>query len=126
MAPNILLVDDDALQASTRKAILEGVGYSVAVAFDGQQALAFLDSGNGSAVRIVITDHLMPGMNGPEFVKAVRGSGYLLPILVLSGDPDAEDQYQTFDVAFRVKPFPPGQLLALVQYLLTNSDRLTA
>ncbi len=126
MAANILLVDDDALQAGTRKAILEGAGHGVKVALDGLQALSFLNSDAGASISIIITDHIMPGMNGPEFVKTVRDASYLLPILVLSGDPEAEDQYQTFDVAFRVKPFPPTQLLALVQYLLTNSHRRTA
>jgi DNA-binding response OmpR family regulator len=123
---NILLVDDDSLQAGTRKAILEGVGYTVTVANDGSTALSLLNSADGTYVRIIVTDHIMPGMNGPEFVRLVRNCGYHLPILVLSGDPDAEDEYESLDVAFRVKPFPPAQLLALVQYLLTHSNLRSA
>jgi DNA-binding response OmpR family regulator len=126
MAANILLVDDDALQAATRKTILETAGHNVKVALNGQEALSFLNSDEGYAVRIIITDHLMPVMNGPDFVRTLRKSGFMLPVLVLSGLADVDTQYDSLHVSVRVKPFPPSQLLAHVQYLLTNSDRRTA
>jgi DNA-binding response OmpR family regulator len=85
-----------------------------------------LNSSEGAGVRIVITDQLMPGMNGLEFVRALRDAGYLLPILVLSGFADVDELYESLHVSIRVKPFPPSQLLAHVQYLLANSDRRTA
>ncbi len=126
MAVDVLLVDDDVIQVNTRKAILESAGLSVAVSENGGAALEFLYSQNGIPIRMVITDHLMPGMNGPEFVAALRRDGFLGPVLVLSGYADVEDEYLQFSVAFRVKPFPPEQLIALVQYLLSNSERRTA
>jgi DNA-binding response OmpR family regulator len=43
-----------------------------------------------------------------------------LPVLVLSGLAEAEDEYQDLDVMFRLKPFPPDDLLALVRSLLTR------
>ncbi len=126
MAVDILLVDDDPVQGATRKAILDRAGYSVKVAADGPQALAFLESPEGYTVRMVITDHLMPGMNGPEFVGKLRQSGFRRPVLVLSGYADGELEYENLDVNFRVKPFPPDQLIALVQYLLADAERRTA
>jgi CheY-like chemotaxis protein len=126
MAVNILLVDDDAVQASTRKSILDRAGYSVRVSPNGPDALAFLQAQDSHALRLVITDHLMPGMNGAEFVQSLRKCGCRLPVIVLSGYADVEDQYDTLDVTCRIKPFPPDQLIALVQYLIAASERLTA
>lgn len=126
MAVDILLLDDDANQGATRKAILEGAGHVTAVVSHGQEGLNFLRSPEEAPVRMVITDHLMPGMNGPEFVKALRAGGYKMPVLVLSGYPDAEDEYDDLDISFRVKPFPPDQLIAFVQYLLSSFERRTA
>jgi CheY-like chemotaxis protein len=126
MAVDILLLDDDAVQGATRKAILERAGHHTVVLAHGQEALNFLQTPQGYSIGMVLTDHLMPGMNGPEFVKALRKAGYTLPVLVLSGYPDAEDEYKTLDVAFRVKPFPPEQLIAFVQYLIGSSHRRTA
>ncbi|AXC11667.1 C4-dicarboxylate transport transcriptional regulatory protein [Acidisarcina polymorpha] len=123
---NILLVDDDAIQASTRQAILERAGLSVDVATNGRDALSFVQSPDGYSVSLVITDHLMPVMNGPEFVRSLRESGYKFPVVVLSGYADAEESYDSLEVVFRVKPFPPDQLIALAQYLVGNSERRTA
>jgi len=126
MPLDVLLVDDDAVQAATRRAILNQAGHSVAIAADGQEALKFLDSADGSSVCMVVTDHLMPSMNGVEFVSRLRKAGNLLPVLVLSGYADVEREYESLDVFFRVKPFPPDQLVALVRFLLTAAERRTA
>jgi len=126
MAVDILLVDDDAVQGATRKAILDRAGLLAVVVSHGQDALNFLRSAEGFTVRMVVTDHLMPGMNGPEFVRALRKAGYAFPVLVLSGYPDVEDEYKSLDVAFRVKPFPPDQLIAFAHYLLNSFERRSA
>jgi CheY-like chemotaxis protein len=126
MAVDILLLDDDVVQGATRKAILDGCGHFAAIKSDGRQALDFLKSPDGFSVRMVITDHLMPGMNGPEFVRALRKARFLFPVLVLSGYPDAEEEYKSLDVSFRLKPFPPGELIAFVHYLLTSFERRSA
>jgi DNA-binding response OmpR family regulator len=83
-------------------------------------------AGTLEPVGLVVTDHLMPGMNGPEFVAALRMRFPDLPVLVLSGLADAEDEYGHLDVIFRVKPFPPDQLLALVRSLLNPPIGRTA
>jgi DNA-binding response OmpR family regulator len=126
MAVDILLLDDDAVQSATRKTILDRAGHHIVVLSHGQEALRFLQSPEGYSVRMVVTDHLMPGMNGPEFVRMLRKAGYVFPVLVLSGYPDVEDEYKSLDVALRVKPFPPEQLIALVQYLMDSCIRRSA
>jgi DNA-binding response OmpR family regulator len=68
----------------------------------------------------------MPGMNGPEFVAELRAKFPDLPVVVLSGMAEAEDEYGDLDVIFRVKPFPPDELLALVRSLLAQPIGRTA
>lgn len=112
----ILLVDDNAVQASTRGAILERSGYRVAIASSGQLALERLSSPEMQhEIELIIADHLMPGMNGPEMVAEVRARGLGVPVLVLSGLPDAETAYDGLNVEFCMKPCPPDHLIALVR-----------
>lgn len=118
MTTDILLVDDNAIQAATRKAILTRTGHSVVVAPDGRRALEMLR--DTLSPRLVITDHLMPEMNGPEFVRQLRAGYPSLPVVVLSGMADAEEQYDGMDVVFRVKPLPPDDLMQLVRTLLNE------
>jgi CheY-like chemotaxis protein len=127
MIADILLVDDNCIQATTRKAILSRSGGNVAVACDGRQALAMLDQAGGlRPVGLVVTDHLMPGMNGPEFVAILRMRFPDLPVVVLSGLAEAEDEYSDLEVIFRMKPYPPDELLALVRMLLSQPIGRTA
>jgi len=127
MIADILLVDDNCIQATTRKAILSRSGRNVAVACDGAQALAMLEqAGTLQPVGLVITDHLMPGMNGPEFIAQLRERLPDLPVVVLSGLAEAEDEYRNLDVVFRVKPCPPDELLSIVRSLLDQPIGRTA
>jgi CheY-like chemotaxis protein len=119
MSARILLVDDNHIQSATRRAILEGAGREVCIAQQGQEALQRLsDSEISPAIGLVITDHLMPVMSGPEFVAELRRRGLTLPVIVLSGLPDADAAYQGLNVVFRLKPFDPDSLIRLVQDLL--------
>jgi len=121
---DILLVDDNAIQATTRKAILGRTGRSVIVASNARQALEMLSLAEKSRpVGLVVTDHLMPGMNGPEFVTALRARYPGMPVLVLSGLAEAEEDYLDLDVIFRLKPLPPEELLALVHSLMQPIGR---
>src|SRR5271154_372038 len=124
MTSRILLVDDNHIQSATRRAILEGCGRDVNIAQQGQQALELLDQPDATqGIGLIITDHLMPVMSGPEFVAEVRRRGITLPIIVLSGLADAESNYQGLDVVFRLKPFDPDSLIRLVQELLGECMR---
>jgi CheY-like chemotaxis protein len=127
MSVRILLVDDNHIQSATRRAILEGAGREVCIAQQGQQALELLsEPGTASPIALVITDHLMPVMSGPELVSELRRHGCTLPVIVLSGLPDAEAAYQGLNVVFRLKPFDPDSLIRLVQDLLGECMRRSA
>jgi CheY-like chemotaxis protein len=119
MTADILLVDDNAVQATTRRSILLRSGRTVALAGGAAQALEMLeDSALTKSLGLVITDHCMPGMNGPEFVARLRQILPSIPVVVLSGFPDVEDEYEGMKILFRIKPVAPDQLIALAESLL--------
>ena len=124
---SVLLVDDNAVQAATRRAILARAGNEVTVASSAASALLSLEEHDFlQSIGLLITDHLMPAMNGPEFVRSVRKFAPHLPVLVVSGLPDAEPEYHGLNVIFRVKPFAPEQLISLVRALLGGPVGRTA
>jgi CheY-like chemotaxis protein len=112
----ILIVDDNPIQAVTRRMILERSHFHVAIAESGIQALDRMDAGENFGM--VITDHLMPEMSGPVLVRHLRQRSADLPILVLSGMAEAEAEYASMDVVFRTKPIPPEELIDLTRTLL--------
>jgi CheY-like chemotaxis protein len=120
-ASAILLIDDNAVQAATRQAILKRVGYFVIAVLSPQRALEQLQNHEFPAeIKLVITDHLMPGMMGTEFVRELRKTDPAMPVLVISGLEEAEDEYQGLDVLFRMKPLLPDHLLASVHRLMAQ------
>ncbi len=127
MDSQVLLVDDNPIQASARQAILSRAGVAVHVAESARSALSLLsDKSFRESLGLLVTDHLMPGMNGPDLVRQVRPLLPDLPILVLSGLPDAEAEYPQGSVVFRLKPFPPAELIRLVQRMLNGPELRTA
>jgi CheY-like chemotaxis protein len=114
--PAILIVDDNSIQAVTRRLILEKAHLSVSIAESGAAALDKFEAGEQFGV--VITDHFMPEMNGPELVKKLRDIAPGMPIIVLSGLPEAEAQYEGEDIYFRLKPIHPEELIQLTRTLL--------
>jgi CheY-like chemotaxis protein len=121
MTANILLIDDNAVQAATRQTILKRAGYFVIAALNPARALEQIQSGDlAEEIGLVITDHLMPGMSGADFVRSLRQTHPKLPVLVISGLEEAEDEYAGLDVTFRMKPLLPDNLLETVKQLVAE------
>ena len=118
----VLLIDDNPLQLTVREAILRDAGFQVSVATTAESALATL-RGVPDRVGVVVTDHLMPGCSGSELVRQIRVLSHWLPVIVLSGLPEAENEYQGLDVVFRSKPFPPSELIELIKSSLEHTER---
>ena len=117
---SILLVDDNAVQAATRQIILRRAGFCVFAALNPERALVQLRGGDfHSEIQLVITDHIMPGMSGTEFVRQIRETHTHLPVLVISGMEEAEEEYAGLHVDFLLKPLPPEKLIE-------TAHRLTA
>ena len=64
----------------------------------------------------------MPGMMGAEFVRELRKTDPTIPVLVISGLEEAEEEYDGLDVLFRMKPLLPAHLLASVHRLMTRAE----
>ena len=116
----VLLIDDNALQLGVRETVLRNAGLSVVVATTAESALASLRI-LGERISLIITDHIMPGCNGTEFVRRLRQENRWVPVVVLSGLPEAESEYDGLDVVFRQKPVPPLELIALVRISLESN-----
>ncbi len=118
----VLLIDDNALQLSVRETVLRNAGFTVCVATTAESALATLRI-LGQRISLIITDHIMPGCNGTQFVQQLRKENDWVPVIVLSGLPEAESEYEGLDVIFRQKPVPPPELIALVRHcMLSNGN----
>lgn len=124
MARAVLLVDDNAVQAAVRQTILKRDGFDVYVALSPTRALdQFAAADFPVEIGLILTDHLMPGMNGAQFVTQIRRLHPHLPVLVISGLEEAEHEYAGLGIVFRTKPLLPETLLSLVHQLLTAADR---
>ena len=117
----VLLIDDNAIQAATRQTILKRAGYFVIAALNPVRALQQLQNNElPIEVGLIITDHLMPEMNGADFVRELRKIRPDLPVLVISGLEEAIADYEGLNVVFRVKPLLPDHLLASVHSLMSK------
>jgi CheY-like chemotaxis protein len=115
----VLLLDDNIAQLTVRELVLRKGEIESHVATNGQSALALLRSEAGRVkIGVVITDHLMPDMDGVEFVRQLRTFNPDIPVIVISGLPDADAEYTGLNVIFRVKPCDPEDLIALVRSAL--------
>jgi CheY-like chemotaxis protein len=119
MPATLLLIDDNPIQAATRQTILKRAGYHVIAVLSPQRALETLRANEYPApIDLILTDHIMPGMNGAEFITELRTFAPTVPVLVISGMPDAEEEYIGLGVDFRLKPLMPDNLLAIVHRLV--------
>ena len=117
----ILVVDDNPVQAITRKAILNRAGLEVRTVYSAEAAFDALDSDENRDINLVITDHIMPGESGCHFVERLWERRAGLSVMVLSGLPEAEADYKALDITFRAKPIPPSELVALATKLSKNA-----
>ncbi|HEU5413938.1 MAG TPA: response regulator [Candidatus Angelobacter sp.] len=123
----VLLLDDNPAQLLVRELVLRKGGLESHVATNAQSALAFLRSGLGQEkIGVVVTDHIMPGMDGAQFVRELRAFNEEMPVIVISGLAEAEQEYANLAVIFRTKPCEPEDLIALVKTTLTKDPRSRA
>jgi len=117
----VLLVEDDPALRRYLEVVLERAGYSVISAGDGLEAMKSLLA---EPVDVVVTDALMPNLDGYELCRFVRNSHHLahLPIILLSAlDPrNTTDESEQMD-AFLAKPVSPEDLLSTISNLATDS-----
>jgi two-component system OmpR family response regulator len=116
--PRLLLVEDDVKLARTVKRGLEGEGYGVDLAHTGGDALSAAEARDYDAV---ILDVLLPGLDGHQVCRTLRGRDPWLPILMLTALDAVEDRIAGLDTGaddYLVKPFDFGELVARVRALI--------
>lgn len=110
----VLLIDDNETQLNARQAVLREAGFAVLTAVTAEAALALLKEPRVN-LGVIVTDHLMPGGSGDAFVRQLRNSGSLLPVIVISGLASAADEYAGLGVSFLYKPCAPQELIRRVR-----------
>lgn len=122
---HILVVDDDKNTRMFLQAVLQGAGYTVTVACDGEDALLKLDKEH---VDLIVLDIMMPKIDGYSFTKALREAKNVLPILMVSAKHLPEDKYKAFTVGtddFITKPIDDEELLLRIKALLRRAKIAT-
>jgi DNA-binding response OmpR family regulator len=124
----IIMADDDRIVRRIVVAKLSGLGYEVREAEDGQEALDLLEG--GEVPDLLITDSLMPRMNGLELVRSIRNSsdGDLsnLPVIMLTSRQSERDVIEGLETGlddYVTKPFSPDELVARVRTVLWRTRR---
>ena len=115
---NLLLIEDDVQLAAEIAAPLSAQGYEVTRITDGE---AGLEAARARDYDLVITDRMLPSLEGLEIVRALRASGDQVPILVLSALDTVDDRVLGLRAGsddYLGKPFALEELLARVESLL--------
>lgn len=114
-APDILLVEDDPNMLEVMVEALSMSGYECAAAMNGNEALSRL-KGLRSAPRLILSDLLMPDLDGWQLLRVVRADLRLgaIPVVICSNHPDAaQDVVRLGADEFLAKPVTIEQLLSV-------------
>ena len=122
---HIVIVDDDIDIANYLKILLKPQ-YRVSLYFDAASALKGMEE---ETPDLVISDVVMPGMNGYQLCSEIKGNLQLshIPVVLVTAKVAVENQVQGLEGgadAYVTKPFQPAYLLALVKSLLENREKL--
>lgn len=114
---NILIVEDEVRLAEALAQIMTEQKYSVDVVHDGEDGLAYAESG---LYDVVVLDVMLPKRSGFEVVRALRGKKIATPVLLLTARDEISDKVTGLDCGaddYMTKPFSPEELLARVRAL---------
>jgi CheY-like chemotaxis protein len=116
--PVIMVIDDDDAFRETAAALLEQLGYAVATAQSGDTAMQAIAR---NVPAIILLDLFMPGMDGFEFLKALRAAAVQVPVLITTGattdveqDPKLSRALANGANAILRKPFRIDELQRLI------------
>jgi CheY-like chemotaxis protein len=117
----ILLVEDEEILRELGVQVLEGLGYRVIAADDGCSAIESLDPITRRSVDMVVTDLMMPRMNGRELMTWITKHVGHMRVLFMSGYTDDEiirDAVKGAEVEYLQKPFTPAALARKIREVL--------
>lgn len=119
---NILVVEDDAALRKMMKSVLQRNGYRPLLAEDGQAALDILEREQAD---LIITDIMMPNMDGYELTELLRQSNYNMPILMVTVKETYTDKHRGFSAGiddYMVKPIDINEMILRVRALLRRAQ----
>ena len=123
MEREVLLIDDNPSQLTIRELVLREAGFPVSIATNVEGALALLRSpALASRLGVIVTDHIMPGASGADFVRELRRINSQVPVIVVTGMAEAEQEYDHLNVTFLYKPCPPPELIQAVRNAIGRSS----
>jgi two-component system cell cycle sensor histidine kinase/response regulator CckA len=119
----MLVEDEDAVRMFGARA-LRNKGYTVVEAASGEEAIAMLANGEGDAIDLLITDVVMPGLDGPSMIRQVRETHPDMKVVFISGY--TEDSFRkrldvADDIHFLPKPFTLQQLASKVKEMMEET-----
>jgi two-component system cell cycle sensor histidine kinase/response regulator CckA len=128
----VLLVDDEAPLRRLAERVLARAGWQVMTASCGEEALAIAGPGDpgdaeegaaGVALSAVVSDVVMPGLDGPDLVRRLRATRPHLPALLMSGYADSalRAELASADITFLSKPFTMADLTRALEEMLRVS-----
>ena len=125
MSKRLLVVDDEPNLLRAVAACLKAEGYEVSTARSGREALLQLAE---AVPDLVVSDIRMPGMDGYQLARQLRGSPRtaLVPIVFLTAKDETADRIEGFRAgidAYLTKPFEPEELIAVVNGILSRVER---
>ena len=113
----ILCVDDNEQSLSIRKVLLETRGYRVITCNSGQEALERFKKGG---VDLVLTDLIMPGVDGTKLIDEIKNISPHTPAILLSGTVKIYDRDTRADVFLPKGMYAPVELLERIRVLLVR------
>lgn len=121
-----ILIIDDEIDALTLLSRIIGASYDVITKHDGAEALRWLQSGN--VPDLIITDVMMPNMDGTEFIKILRSSKSHrhTPIIVVSANSDVRTRIKFLQIGandFIGKPIHPEELVLRINNIFKLLSR---
>ena len=111
----LLLAEDEKALSKALTTILERNNYSVDAAYDGKEALEYLEADNYDGV---ILDIMMPKIDGITVLQEIRKKGNLIPVLLLTAKSEVDDKVIGLDAGandYLTKPFNSRELLARIR-----------
>lgn len=120
----ILIVEDDTELSRLFQKVLIKNGYQVRAAVDGAQALEVLEK---EYIDLMISDIMMPVMDGYELVSELRAAGYQLPVLMITAKSSFDDMRQGFlsgSDDYMVKPVNVNEMVLRVSALLRRAQMM--
>jgi two-component system, cell cycle sensor histidine kinase and response regulator CckA len=118
--PTVLIVDDEETPLSTTSRMVRALGYQAQTARDGREALRYIQQHPGE-IRLVLTDVIMPYMDGGELAERARDLHPRLPIVLMSAYPvgDIAELVAAYpELPFLEKPFTTEALQRVLTPIL--------